>query len=317
MTEQNEVKRKEQDATEIVPQESPATELGQVLIGGDPETQLAILEKKAELAPRFNKAIATILVAQTYPEDWKVFGEGENAKACLSSAGAERVARLFEIQFFEVRCEKQEFTDSLGKAYRYVFSGKASYLGRVVFSQGVYGSRDKFLGYANKEYKDLTEINENHIRQAAYHIFVGNAVKCLLGIRGMPLKHYQELMKIAGQNPASTGSVNHKSGSQGGTTKTDSEKQTQLYELCSQIADANMIPKESKGDNGKSVYTLIEYDGEMMGDELINLICIKMSSFTNNEGKEIIGKKVADMKGGWLNTTLGRAKELVEQLTNA
>ena len=109
------------DVQEAEPIESPKTELANILDEGDPDLQLAILEKKAALAYRYAQAVNAILIAHTYPEDWKIFGDGDSAKACLSSAGAERVARQFGIRIFEVKSTKEDFNYALGKGYRSVF----------------------------------------------------------------------------------------------------------------------------------------------------------------------------------------------------
>jgi len=162
---------------EIVPMESPDTEMGKVLGEGSPEVAIVRLEKIAELAPRWEQAMRVILVTATFPQDWEVFGTGDKAKACLSSAGAMRVAKHFPIRFFEVKSKKEEWTDSNGKAYRYIYEGKATLGDRIVFAQGNFSTRDKFLGFKDNEWRSVAEINEGHIRNAAYHIFMGNAVK--------------------------------------------------------------------------------------------------------------------------------------------
>jgi hypothetical protein len=49
-----------------------------------------------------------------------------DGKMCLSSAGAERVGRLFDIQYFETNWQKEKFTDAIGEGYRYVYECKAA-----------------------------------------------------------------------------------------------------------------------------------------------------------------------------------------------
>jgi len=200
---------------DIEPVETSSTELARVMNEGDPDVSLAILEKKAELAPRMNKAINTILVTQTYAEDWTEQG----GKMCLSSAGAERVARLFSIRFHDQKAHKEEFSDTTGRGYRYIYECNASMGDREVFAQGAYSTRDKFLGFAGGEWRPTEDINENNIRNAAYHICIGNAIKALLGLRGIPSARFRDIMAGAGQDPGKAASVKRGNGTQGGTAK--------------------------------------------------------------------------------------------------
>ena len=235
---------------EVTPIESASTELANVMTEGDPDVQLAILEKKAALAPRFAQALNSILVAHTYPEDWQVFGDGDKAHACLSSAGAERVARQFGIRIFEVTHKKEEFSDVLGPGYRYIFEGKATMADRMIYAQGIYSTRDKFLGFKSGEFKPLEDINENDIRDAAYHIFSGNAIKGLLGLRGIPASRLEKILQAQGEKKTA-GRTSHGSGTQGGTTADDATKQKELAELLIEIANAGfMITVDDKGKHG-------------------------------------------------------------------
>jgi len=80
-------------STDLIPEtENTGGELAQIISAGDPDAMLLVLEKKAELAPRMRAAIERILVSQTYAQDWTIQGQGDAARACLSSAGAERIA---------------------------------------------------------------------------------------------------------------------------------------------------------------------------------------------------------------------------------
>lgn len=94
----------------------PGTELAHVMSEGDPETMLIMLEKKAGIALRMKQAVETIMVSQTYPQDWTIQGQGDKARACLSSAGAERIGRHFPIRYRNVAWKKEEWQDSHGKA---------------------------------------------------------------------------------------------------------------------------------------------------------------------------------------------------------
>ncbi len=66
------------------PIEGPGTELSKVMAEGDPETLLAQLEKKAELAPRWNKAINTILDRAYGKPSQPIDGDGEGGPVNMS-----------------------------------------------------------------------------------------------------------------------------------------------------------------------------------------------------------------------------------------
>ena len=169
---------------EIMPlAERPDMEIANVVVHDDPHAEIVHMEAAADLAPRYAAAIRTLLLAHTFAEDWSVWDD----KICLSSAGAERVGRQFGYQVFNVASRKESFTDDLGKGYRYIYEGQAALGGRIVWARGSFSTRDKLLGYKDKKYRPLEDINEQHIASAALHIFRGNALKALLGLRGLPL----------------------------------------------------------------------------------------------------------------------------------
>jgi hypothetical protein len=291
------------------PIEGPSTEITKVLQEGDPEDQLRFLEKKAQLAPRFKAAIQTILVNFTYPEDWKAFGSGDKETICLTSAGAERVARQFNIKFYETKSRKELIDDNIGKGYRYVFEGKAAMNDRIIYAQGVYSTRDKFLGYANEKWKDIADINENHIRNAAYHIYLGNGIKGLLGLRGMPRARWEEIFGKSGESTAGTTKVTYAQGKQGGTSADDAANQQELYRLVQEMAQANLVVTHDQSTNA--------YEAEVASDSMEEKTIIETSISALSEFKGDKGwvgrKKTTDLKGKWLATTLKKAKEIHEK----
>lgn len=291
------------------PIESPQTELTKVLEEGDPERQLAILEAKAELAPRFAKAIQTILVSQTYPEDWTSFGEGDQERVCLSSAGAERVARLFDIKFFETSYKKEEFTDKYGRGYRYIYEGKAAMGNRIVYAQGIYSTRDKFLGFANDEFKALENIDERSIQSAAYHIYLGNGVKGLLGLRGIPREQFNKIMGGLDQDPAKAAKVSHASGTKGGVSQDDRKNQTDLTKLCIQIASQGFTVCRTGNDE---LEIMQEPEIDLPELERAAGICKQISGFKGDKGW-VNGKDAKNLSGKWLFRSLKNAQDLIKK----
>ena len=268
------------------PIENASTELARVMAEGDPETMLAIMEKKAELAPRWNKAINTILVTQTYPEDWTEQG----GKMCLSSAGAERVARLFSFRFHDAKVTKTDFSDATGKGYRYTYECVASMGDREVFAQGAYSTRDKFLGFAGGEYRATEDINENNIRNAAYHICQGNAIKAMLGLRGIPAARFQQIMDGAGEDPHKAASVKRGTGTQGGTAKAKaSTNAVEHVKMCLRA----LRPQDPAGQ--AALYH-------------------EIADFTSKtDGKLIVAKAPEQLSAKWLGGIAGKLDKMCDE----
>jgi len=302
------------ETQEIVPQEGPDTEMTKLLADEDMEVRLGRLRKIAELAPLYEKTIRTILLSCTFPQDWHKFGDGDHATVCLSSAGAERIAKHFKLRFFDVTRQKENFEDADGKGYRYVFEGKAVEGDRIIFVQGVYGTRDKFLGFANNKWRALEEINENHIRDAAYHRFIGNGIKALLGIRNLPAKEYEFLMNRTGQDAAKTTGHTYGSGTKGGTSANDHDKQKELAEACIAIANAGF--EAELDEAGKCVLIPLSADVEGITDNIAvaKSICEIMSSFQGKKGDIVCGLSASQLKGKRLEITLKKAQELLKEI---
>jgi hypothetical protein len=167
---------------ETTEQEDEMYALTKVTSAGDPAAFVAALEKEAALAERRRAAMETLIVSRTYAGDWSTQGTGDKAKACLSSAGAERIVSGWPIHHRDVVCKKEDFEDKLGKGYRYTYSGYASFQGAEIYVHGSYSSRDKLLGSVSGEWKPVEEVDEVNIRNAAYHRFSGNGIKALLGL---------------------------------------------------------------------------------------------------------------------------------------
>lgn len=300
-------------ANEVLPVNEPAEPSGNVLVEGDPEAALCIIEKKAELAARFTAARNKILASQTFAEDWVKFGEGSKAKYCLTSAGAERVACHFDIKFKNVSFKKETFTDAYGKAFRYVYTGEACMGNRVVYATGVYSSRDKFLGKVGDEYKAVEDVNENSIQMAAYHIFCGNAIKILLGLRSLPYNEWAKVLETSGRSPSNSSGVSFGKDTSGGTSSDDSRHQKELAEIC--IAIAN-YPADVAPDKDYRTFRLIEPDEQFLAMPKIDAakkICETLSSFKGEKGI-IKGRGAKDLSGKWLLSTLAKARELKQAL---
>lgn len=292
-----------QEPDDLEPVESPSTELATMMMEGDPDSMLHIMERKAKLAPRMNRAINAILVACTYPEDWIEHGD----KMCLASAAAERVARNFDIRFANVAHKKEEFRDELGAGYRYIFEGEASMGNRVYYVTGAYGTRDNFLGKKGGEWKPLEDINENQIRTAAFHIFIGNGIKALLGLRGIPKTRFDEMMAAQGEDSTKAGKASYGTGTKGGSSADDHAMQKELGELLVEIANAGYEIKV-EGDGTYSLETMSELADPM---EVAKSSCKNLTTFKGKGNKLVAGiDSVKMLKGKRLEIALRNAKDV-------
>ncbi len=293
----------ENEQADIIPAESPQTEILDITNEGDPDVMLNILEKRAALAPRFKEAQNTILATQTYPDDWKGFGD----TMCLSSAGAERVGRLFDIQYFDITDKREDFTDSVGTGYRWTTSVYIRMGNRVGHGKGVYSTREPFLGKTGDGFRPVESINENNIQMAAYHRACGNAVKALFGLRGIPKIEWEKIMKTTGQKPASKTNVQHGSGTKGGTSKDDGDKQREFGELLMEIANAGLVIAADE-----KCHPSIQL-GEFEANQLVlaKLSCEAITSFIGKKGEVVKGLSSAKIvKGQRLSIALSKAKKV-------
>lgn len=281
-----------------------------VIAETDPKAMLTLLEETAAASGRMRAAMEHILVSQTYPKDWTVQGD----KACLSSAGAERLSRQFPISYDSVKWWKEDGSDGHGKFYRYIYEGFAEMRGRRVFVTGSYSTRDKFLGYASGEWKDTADINEGHIRMAAYHVFCGNAVKMLLGLRGIPAEEYRRIMGGTGRDAAQTQSVNRGQGTQGGTAPDDQRHQTELWEICLAIADVRSYPVYDQQAKAWGLHPTSEMD-ERTREQLAAACCETLSAFQGKDGIVKVND-VTKLRGKWLNATVAKARACKELLNS-
>ena len=286
-----------------------STAIANVVSDGDPDQMLMVLEKKAAVAGRMRQAIETVVISQTYPQDWNIQGD----KACLASAGAERIGRNFPIAFRDVTWKKEEFSDASGAGYRYVYTCYATLYDRTVYAEGSYSTRDEFLGKKGGEWRPLEDINEGDVRSAAHHICCGNAIKELLGLRGLPAAEYQRIMKGTGREPTKSPTVQRGKGTKGGTDPNDGRHQQELTEIC--MAIANSAQNVQLSEDGKQWLLVPLSDSDARDSvEIAKSICIALSGFTGKDGKSVLGKLSKQLQGKWLVSTIGKARKLKEAL---
>ena len=188
---------------DVIPAEE-AERPGDIISGTELATvvnthQIQAMEEAARLVKRFRDLVMKYCADCTYDNDWAVMGDGDKARACLGSAGAERIAAMVKGFSREPYCDPQRYnvTDGDGKiiGYGWVYTVRVSFMGASVVVEGRYSTRDKLLGKTGGRFRSVEEINEADIRAAAMHKAYGEGIKQLLGLRNLPVSVLEELGK--------------------------------------------------------------------------------------------------------------------------
>lgn len=160
------------------------------------ETQLDLTE---DILAAANRRVAqldqivTLALKRTNENDWV----DQQGKPYLTCSGAERIARLFGVNWKNVVCEKVFSSDEAGQYYFYEYRGEF-YLGRdIIHAIGTCSQKDAFFAKTKNGMKPASEIDETNIRKAAYSNMVVNGVSRILGIRNLTW----EQVKKAGIDP--------------------------------------------------------------------------------------------------------------------
>lgn len=219
-----------------------------------------------------------IIVACTHPQDWIKFPGGEGGPiASLGSAGAERLIKHMGVSFVNWDKQKLPFEDEAGQGYRWVYTCDVMMGGKTIKAQGTYGSRDKFLGSKNQEWRDISEINEGHIQTAAYRICRAEGIRSMLGIRKMPWGVLQEIMGMQGQDSKKTSDVKYDQGGQGGLNDKQRAARNELVRMM----------REMTGNDTEAMKELL----------------IKHSSFTGSDGKTKSCDSIEKLTPKWIYST--------------
>lgn len=160
------------------------TEPDKELITISPANQLDMTDDILATATRrvvqLNK-IMILAISRTNYNDW-VDLEG---KPYLVSSGAEKIARLFGVNWVEITVEKVISSDEQGSFYFYEYKGTFTFGVDKIVAIGTCSQKDQFFAKSHGEVKPLSEIDETNIRKAAYSNMVVNGVTRILGIRNL------------------------------------------------------------------------------------------------------------------------------------
>ncbi|RLF46899.1 MAG: hypothetical protein DRN20_06660 [Thermoplasmata archaeon] len=305
-----------QNESEIVRQEQEEMIMELPSTEGEIKSLISELEASSRHAEQLTKVVYNLLVKCTYPKDWVAF---PNGVVELSSAGAERLAKHFSISMSDVKWEKREFEDEIGKGYEYIYTGYACWKGRKIFVQGIYSTREKLLGYTKKDgWKTIEQIKESDIQTAAYRRFVSNAIRSLLGLRRMPLEVFENMgwkvKPVPIRADEITNSEQYRNGKKAKEQAVDEDKKEQIRKMCRKIAEAGYIPQMDAEGNWHLKPNAMGFYKDKSPEEMVDLIVETISAFVGKDGSLVHGKKLDELSGTWLNATYGKIKKAYEVL---
>jgi len=146
------------------------------------------IEKMVAAATR----IRLVLMKLAQPGDWVLFRnkkkESDPGKAELGFAGANRIGSTLGVSFANWTAEKVTGRDDIGEFYRWEYQCDASHGKRQIRVFGRAGSRDVFFGKEDGKFKELHNVNEGNIKQAAMRAAKKEGVKDLFGLHHMDPK---------------------------------------------------------------------------------------------------------------------------------
>ena len=149
------------------------------------DATIALAARVEELGKAMDR-IRRFILSRALPGDWVRFrGPGGEGMLSLSGAGAERVAAALGVNYKGWTSHKETGTDEYGPWFLWRYECVA-YIGKLERqAMGRAGSRDKFFGYANDQWKPLQDVSEPNIRIAAMRSAQKEGVRQLFGLRAI------------------------------------------------------------------------------------------------------------------------------------
>ena len=162
------------------------------------------LERMAANADRQIVALKKVMLAalkMTNPHDWVILG----GQPYLTASGAEKIARLFGISWYDFEIKEDRYEDDKGPYIVFTVKGKFRMGDSEIEAVGTCSTRNAFFGKAKGELKPLSDIDIPSVKKAAVTNCIVNGVKRLLGIRTLTL----DALKAAGIDPSKVPTVTY------------------------------------------------------------------------------------------------------------
>lgn len=183
------------EVVEVDEPETVALEVHEPITDDGMDAVIAVAEKMEA----YSKAMDTIInaiIKRSYAGDWvshsKENDPEDKKKANIGAAAAERIATFLGIQERNWTPGEKEWSDDR-KHFTYTYEADFGFKNRWIHAIGRAGTRDKFFGFAKGQWKALEDVQEDHIRTAAFRGCRKEGVRLLLGLRAIPVKKLIEL----------------------------------------------------------------------------------------------------------------------------
>lgn len=144
-----------------------------------------------ERAKKKDDKLLEVVAAAAWPGDWTAY---EDDMAGLSSVGAERLLKHFDIEFTKWLWDRNAWKDAEGDAFAWTYRAYVKYGKSQIMAEGRYGTRDPF--WRDPENAD-PEKDEADVRAGARHLCLADGIKSILGLRKVPVSK----LLAAGMDP--------------------------------------------------------------------------------------------------------------------
>ena len=152
--------------------------------------------KKMEAFDKAFSSIMNVVMKRTYAGDWVSMAKAKDPihlrSASLSGAGCDRVATILGISEKNWK-EHPKLMGDDGKSYTFRYEADFTWGGLTRHAYGESSTRNKFFGYENGAWKELSEVREDYIRKSAQRECQKDGIRRLLGLRKIPITKLGEL----------------------------------------------------------------------------------------------------------------------------
>lgn len=139
-------------------------------------------EKLLATAVRRHQMILAAALGVTNRSDWVLMGSGERAQWYLEEKGAMKVARLFGLEFRNIKVEQIQYSDERGPVIDFAVTLEAVHNGKIHEAEGGRSTKDQFFNRGKDKRLPLSEIPIMNVRKAAVTNAKGRATKKILGL---------------------------------------------------------------------------------------------------------------------------------------
>jgi len=157
--------------------------------------RLGQLAEEAEKRVEYYNKIKGAILKLASPGDWVIFESRDEkgnviSKAELSWKGATRILSLFNIQLSSPQITKEISPEG---HITFTYSGIVKGYGKELPIEGRASSKNKFWSVARGEARPVETIDMADVQSGAYHNYIKNAVKILLGLAGMDVEDLKKM----------------------------------------------------------------------------------------------------------------------------